>query len=162
MFRERPSSQDSGSLGVYPRHLWQYRAPESQPGFAPSQILPCLCRPACTGELERWQVPSVSLGRNCGLIGIPGEGNASYVHSGPGIRPTVGSQNGFSTRFSMTRVGCVALAKVHSVRCLAWTLVMSLGSVVERWNPTGGVCPECEPREVEESDSQGVADLADA
>lgn len=97
------------------------------------------------------------------MIGIPGEGNASYVHSGPGIRPTVGSQNGFSTWFSMTRVGCVALTKVHSVPCLAWTLVVvTLGSMVEEWNPPSGGCLELEPREVEKSDSQGAADLVEA
>lgn len=77
-------------------------------------------------------------------------------------RPIVGSQNGFSTRFGMTTVGCVALAEVHSGQRPAWTLVLSPGSIVEEVYPPGGVCLEFEPREVEESDSQGVADLVEA
>lgn len=59
-------------------------------------------------------------------------------------------------------MGCVALSKVHSVQCLALTLVVSLGSLVEELNPPGAVCLELEPEEVEESDSQGVADLVEA
>lgn len=62
----------------------------------------------------------------------------------------------------MTTVGCVALAKVHSGQCPAWTLVVPPGSIVEEVNPPGGVCLELEPREVEERDSQGVADLVEA
>lgn len=55
------------------------------------------------------------------------------------------------------------LAKVLSVQCLALTLiVVSPGSLVEELNPPGGGCLEWEPREVEESDSQGVADLVEA
>lgn len=76
--------------------------------------------------------------------------------------PGVGSQNGFSTRFRMTTVGCLALAEVHSGQCPAWTLVVPPGSSVKEVNPPGGVCLWGEQREVEESDSQAVADLVEA
>lgn len=45
---------------------------------------------------------------------------------------------------------------------MALTLTMSSGSLVEELNPAGGGCLELGPREVEESDSQGVADLVEA
>lgn len=102
-----------------------------------------------------WEAPSSG--------SVPGEGNDFLGALWARNHPIVGSQNGFSTGFSMTTVGCVALAKGHSVQCLALTLRVSPGSLVEELNPPGGGgCLELEPREVEESDSQGGADLVEA
>lgn len=101
-----------------------------------------------------WEAPSSG--------SVPGEGNDFLGALWARNHPIVGSQNGLSTGFSMTTVGCVALAKVHSAQCLALTLTVSSGSLVEELNPAGGGCLDLGSREVEESDSQGVADLVEA
>lgn len=52
-----------------------------------------------------WEAPSSG--------SVPGEGNDFLGALWARNHPIVGSQNGFSTGFSMTTVGCVALAKGH-------------------------------------------------
>lgn len=120
--------------GVYRRHLWQHRAPEREPGVAPRKMPPCVSRPHWNRELGAGGIALVPMG---GTVygSVPGEDSDFLGALWARNHPIVGSQNGFSTGFSMTTVGCVALPKVHSVQCLDLTLIVSPGV------PRGGVEP---------------------